>query len=109
MARKRAIIVDEDEDIVAYEHALGSGFVRVLVGFGTIMPDGSFLPAPEQNYENFLIQGSDYETLMAGTDTKPAGVFRKDDLWPFVNIGRQKAKEEHEAYINRIAPPKVKI
>lgn len=96
MGRKREVLVDQDEDIVAYEHHLPGQFVRVLVGFGTAMSDGSFVAADEQNYENFIVQGDAYVSLMAATDTKPQGVFRKDDLWKFVDIGRSSALAERE-------------
>lgn len=96
MGRKREVLVDQDEDIVAYEHHLPGQFVRVLVGFGAVMPDGSFVAADEQNYENFIVQGDAYDDLMAATDIKPQGVFRKDDLWKFVDIGRSNALAERE-------------
>ena len=97
MPRQRTVIVDQDEDIVSYEHHLAGKFVRVLVGFGTAMPDGSFIPSEDQNYENYIIQEPAYSALMAATDTKPAGVFRKDDLWQYIDIGRQKMIDERQA------------
>ncbi|NBQ68747.1 MAG: hypothetical protein EBU46_07915 [Nitrosomonadaceae bacterium] len=97
MARKRTVLVDQDEDIVAYEHHLPGKFVRVAIGFGTIMPDDSFVVAENQNYENFIIQDVAYDSLMAANDTKPEGVFRKNDLWIFVDIWRQKLIAERQA------------
>lgn len=97
MPRERTVIVDQDEDIVCYEHNLAGNFVRVLVGFGTAMPDGSFVPSENQNYENFIIQSPAYEDLMAATETKPAGVFRKNDLWKYIDIVRQKIISERQA------------
>lgn len=94
--RKREIILDQDEDIVAYEHNLSGGFVRALVGFGTKMPDGSFMPSDGQNYENIIIQGQDYVDLMAETETKPANVFRREDLWVYVDIARTNFLAERE-------------
>lgn len=96
MARKREVIVDQDEDIVSYEHNLVGKFVRVLLGFGLAMPDGSFAAAEGQNYENYIIQGAAYESLMAATDSKPLGVFRKEDLWTYVDIGRAGFLAERE-------------
>jgi|GEM_PF-1814763 len=96
MSRRREVILDQDEDIVAYEHHLPGRMVRVMVGFGTIMPDGEFKAAEEQNYENFIIQGVGYDNLMAPTETKPAGVFRKEDLWQFVDQGRANVVAERE-------------
>lgn len=40
---------------------------------------------------------------MAATDTKPAGVFRKEDLWKFVDIGRQNYIEERARKAEAIA------
>ena len=97
MPRERTVILDTDEDIVSYEHHLPGKFVRVLVGFGKAMPDGSFVPSENQNYENYIIQTPAYEDLMAATDTKPAGVFRKDDLWKYIDIGRDKIISERQA------------
>jgi len=101
MARVRAVIVDQDEDIVAYEHHLSGKFVRVLVGFGTAMPDGSFVSAENQNYESYMIQGVAYDSLIAASDAKPAGNFRKNDLWPFVDIGRAKMVEDRQKIAGR--------
>ena len=101
-ARKREVIVDQDEDIVAYEHHIPGKFVRVFVGFGTALPDGSFIAAENQNYEGVIIQGDEYENLMAATETKPAGVFRREDLWQFVDLGRAKVLEEQEKFKKKI-------
>lgn len=97
MPRLREQILDNYEDIVSYEHHIAGRFVRVLVGFGTALPDGGFLVAESQNYDNFIIQGDAYEDLMAAKGKKPAGVFRKDDLWQFVDVGRQKIMAERQA------------
>lgn len=99
MARTREVILDQDEDIVYYEHHLVGKFVRVAVGFGAAMPDGSFVAAESQNYEQFTIQDKAYDDLMAATDTKPAGVFRREDLWRYVDIGRAAAIAEREQMI----------
>lgn len=96
MARKREILVDQDEDIVAYEHHRGAKFVRVQVGMGSKLPDGTFIEAESQNYENFIIQGEVYELLMAESGSKPKGVFRVDDLWDYVDAGRHKVLAERE-------------
>lgn len=88
MGRKREVILDSDEDIVSYEHHISGKFVRLLIGYGLSNEDGSFTPSEGQNFESVVIQGLDYETLLAETDTKPAGVFRKEDLWDYVDIAR---------------------
>lgn len=108
MARTRELIVDQEEDIVAYEHHLPGRFVRVLVGFGMVMADGSFVVSENQNYENFIIQDVAYDALMAATDKKPAGVFRKEDLWQFVDIGRQNLINERARRVEEISAAEVK-
>jgi len=97
------------EDIISYECNYPGKFVKVLVGTGTTNSEGEFVPNSNQNYEYIIIENDNFQELMSAKGTKPQNVFRKEDLWVHVDIGRQKAKEEHEAYINRIAPPKVKI
>lgn len=96
MGRPRDVIVEDEEDIVCFEHHLAGSFVRVLIGFGATKADGSFAVAENQNYEGYVIQGKEYDSLMAATDTKPAGVFRKEDLWPFVDRGRQAVLAERQ-------------
>lgn len=102
MARKRQVLIDQDEDIVYYEHSLTGKFVRVLVGVGTKMPDNSFIAADNQNYENIIIQEHDYDNLMAANGDKPAGVFRKDDLWACVDLWRSNALLERAVMNNKI-------
>lgn len=99
MPRKREIIIDQDEDIVYYEHHLVGMFVRAAVGFGTSMPDGTFSAAENQNYEQVIIQDQAYAELMQATDTKPAGVFRKEDLWPFIDIARNQVISQRDSMI----------
>lgn len=90
MGRKRTVIVDQDEDIISYEHNLASGFVRVLVGIGTTLPDGNFMAADNQIYETIMIQDSDYNDLMSSKGDKPAKTFRRADLWQYVDSNRAK-------------------
>ncbi len=90
MGRKRQVIVNQDEDIVSYEHNIPGGFVRLLVGAGTTLPDGSFQVAESQTYETYIIQDADYVDLMAGKGDKPAKTFRRDDLWQYVDSERAK-------------------
>jgi hypothetical protein len=96
------------EDIVNIDHNLGN-FVRLMVGSG-IITNGKFELIPSQNLETIVIadipagivneDGSrtnitDYTELMSAYPTwspqKPAGVFRKDDLWHFVDLIRSRA------------------
>lgn len=90
MGRKRQVIVDQDEDIVSYEHNIPGGFVRVLVGAGTTLPDGSFQVAENQTYESYTIQDEEYTDLMTAKGNKPAKTFRRDDLWQYVDSNRAK-------------------
>lgn len=96
------------EDIISFEHNIEKSFVRVLVGKGTVI-DGTFTPLPSQTYEHILIcnfvkqvklptekilieEILDYTELMSANPswapTKPANVFRKDDLWHIIDIIR---------------------
>lgn len=102
MARKREVLIDEDEDIVYYEHSITGKFVRVMVGIGTKMADGSFVAADNQNFENVIIEGQNYDNLMSANGNKPLGVFRKDDLWDFVDIGRAKFLTERSQLKEKI-------
>ena len=97
MGRKRQIVVDQDEDIVSYEHNLVGKFVRVLVGVGTSMPDSSFIVSENQTFESYIIDGVEYDNLMSANGNKPVGVFRREDLWPSVDQQRTKIKEERES------------
>lgn len=90
MGRKRQVIVDQDEDIISYEHNLAGKFVKVLVGIGTTLPDGEFAVAESQTYEMYIIQDADYVDLMAGKGDKPAKTFRRNDLWQYVDSERAK-------------------
>lgn len=95
------------EDIVSFEHHIGS-WVRVLIGKGTVQ-DNLFIPNPNQVYEvvNILDKPGitqsmtdtvikepqlDYQELMSANPSwapnKPGGVFRKEDLWHFVDLIR---------------------
>jgi hypothetical protein len=78
------------EDISYYEHSIG-GNVKILVrkysiqnGITTVL-DSSDL---------YMIHGTDYEELMSAypswSPQKPAGVFRKEDLWHFVDLMRSR-------------------
>jgi hypothetical protein len=95
------------EDIVNIDHNLG-GFVRLMIGNGTVT-DGKFELLPSQNLETVVIADipggivnedgtrtdiTDYTELMSANPlwapTKPAGVFRKEDLWHFVDLIRSR-------------------
>lgn len=94
------------EDIVLVEHNY-NGLVKVLVGRGSSV-DNIFQVFPNQNLELYNITDDPganigeqvirpakmyYTELMSPNPVwapnKPAGVFRKDDLWHFVDLLRQ--------------------
>ena len=89
MARERTVILDADEDIISYEHHIYSKFIRILVGFGVRDADGKFTPSENQNYEQILITGAEYDNFMAGDKTRPPEQFRKEDLWQPVDFMRE--------------------
>lgn len=93
MPRKRQIIIDQDEDIISYEHNILGEFVRVTLGFGSIDTENGFIAADNQSFETHIIVGDDYHNLISANQEKPKGVFRKDDLWPFVDLLRTKFVE----------------
>lgn len=90
MGRKRQIVIDQDEDIVSYEHNLAGKFVRVSVGVGTALPDSSFIVSENQTFESYIIEGPEYENLML------SGVFSRNDLWPFVDSSRAEKQAERD-------------
>lgn len=87
--RARQVNFGSKEEIIEYTYH-SDGLVRCLVGHGEIGQDGRFVPTPSQNYEVYELTGAAFEQLMqANAKTgKPAGVFRKDDLWDFVDDAR---------------------
>jgi hypothetical protein len=84
------------EDIVLFEHKVNT-FVRILLGRGTVV-DGKFQVFPDQNYDVIMIVDGhislDYTELMSANPSwapnKPAGVFRQEDLWHFVDLIRSR-------------------
>jgi len=88
MARIRTVIVDQDEDIISYEHHIYGKHIRILVGFGARDVDGNFTPSADQNYEQIVIAGDEYDAFMAGKGDRPAGEFRRADLWDPVDLMR---------------------
>lgn len=87
--RVRQINFGSKEEIIEYTHHVG-GLVRCMVGHGEINETGQFIPTPAQNYEIYEITESSYAALMAADPVsgKPADVFRKDDLWPYIDAIR---------------------
>lgn len=105
MGRKRQVVLDQDEDIVSYEHNIVGKYVQVTLGTGSTLPDDSFVMSDNQNFEVQTIAGDDYQNLMAASPGKPAGVFRKGDLWEFVDSGRVKKAIERQTLIDIVTKP----
>lgn len=97
------------EDIIFFEHQVGA-WVRVLVGKGSDV-NGAFVPFANQTYETIMIADNpgvvqsmtglviredrlDYKELMSANPSwapnKPAGTFRKEDLWHFIDLIRSR-------------------
>jgi hypothetical protein len=78
------------EDITYYEHSIG-GNVKVLVRKYSIQ-DNIVTTLDTSNL--YMVHGTDYEELMSAnppwSPQKPAGVFRKEDLWHFVDLIRSR-------------------
>jgi hypothetical protein len=89
--RQRQISIGSKEDIIEYTYHSG-GVVRCLVGHGEVNVDGKFVPTPSQNYEVYEITAEAFDSLMNANATtgKPAGVFRKNDLWDYVDAARNR-------------------
>lgn len=87
MRERKVQVKTTKEEIISYEHHMIGKMVRAHVGIGDEAADGSFVEIPGQTYEPIDIRESRYAELMAevkdkdGNVVKPAGVFRKDDLW----------------------------
>lgn len=99
MRVKPVVQVEYYEDIISYECNYPGKFVKILVGTGTFSSDGEFVPNSNQNYEPIIVDYDNFQELMSATDTKPQNVFRKEDLWVYVDRDRQKIKEEYDKCI----------
>ena len=87
--REKIVTPTNFEDIISYECNYPGKFVKILIGSGTKdSTTGNFIPAPEQGYEYIVLQNEDFDNLMKASGEKPAGVFRKEDLWPYVDYLR---------------------
>lgn len=89
------------EEIQSIEHVRGA-HVRVVLGVGSVkrlpVSIGSdettdvFVFDDHQQFKQVMIAGADYCELIserpAWAPNKPAGEFRKDDLWHFVDLIR---------------------
>ncbi len=101
MARQLEIVLADSEDIVYYECNLMTGIVKVLVGIGTTDKDGKFIAQNEQTLQSYTITSDKFDALMAAKENKPAGVFRKEDLWvPVDEIRIEKVQIADEISLN---------
>lgn len=89
MSRKKVISYAQDEDIISYTHNLINKFVQIYIATGTQSIE-RFIPISSQMYETITIQGHLYEELMASKGNKPKDVFRKEDLWEYIDTIRLK-------------------
>lgn len=97
MPRERTVILDSDEDIISFEHHIYDRFIRILVGFGVRDSAGNFTPSPNQNYEQIVIAGKEYEDFMKASGDRPANQFRKEDLWQPVDYMRAEVLAQRTA------------
>lgn len=89
MAREKTFFIGNEEDIAEYYHSVITGVVKVSVGVG-ITEEGEFKFLQPQNFEVYEIAGDMYDQLLSADQEKgkPAGTFRKTDLWPFIDTIR---------------------
>lgn len=107
MARDLSTILADKEDIISYECNFVSKIINILIGIGNIDKNGVFIPQPNQTYRTYSIIGAEFDTLMEETSTKPAGVFRKEDLWEPVD--RKNAELQDVLFVGiEELPPDVK-
>lgn len=89
MRQKPVRVSGTQEDIVRYEVDLLNNVVRVFLAHGD--PDKNdpdkFVVTPSQTWEVIEISTQDYEDLLKEKPeiNKPAGNFRKNDLWEFID------------------------
>jgi len=78
--KRPAIKIGADEEIIAYEHHIGS-HVELLAAHGD--------KSSNELTKFILIASQDHQELMdEHLKNKPKGQFRKDDLWKFVDHAR---------------------
>lgn len=109
MARERTVILDKDEDIISFEHHIYDRFIRILVGFGVRDADGNFTPSPNQNYEQIVIAGVEYDEFMKGSVERPANQFRKEDLWQPVDYMRDQVIAQRTAQVEQAPAEEIPV
>lgn len=95
MRKRPQKIMSVDEEIISYEHVIGSS-VRVVIAYGTTDDNGVFIPDEGQNYEVRYFHGNEYDEVMAedAASGKPSNQFRKDDLWKHIDKDRNKKRPQ---------------
>lgn len=78
------------EEIRSLEELPAIGAVQVMVG----LIDGAGAFIQPQNFTTYVIEGANYRALVgepaAWAPDKPAGTYRNEDLWHFVDLLRAK-------------------
>ena len=97
MRERKIKVQTSKEEIVSYEHHILAKLVRVHIAIGDADAEGRFVEITGQSYEPVDIRDNRYQELMAevkkdGKVVKPAGVFRKDDLWAQIDKLRHARK-----------------
>jgi len=75
------------EDIHAYTWNTATKTVAIAIG-AKDKDTGEFVP--NQTFDTIIISGKLYDALLSANGNglvpgKPAGTFRKEDLWPFID------------------------
>lgn len=78
------------EEIVAYSYIKGE-IVQARTAIGRNI-DGQFVADNQFPLQEFDIQGQELDLLLSENNEtgKPAGVFRPDDLWAFIDANRSR-------------------
>lgn len=95
----REIIIPAKEEVIyieeihAYTHVKSQSIITIAVGLCD--SNGDFIE--DQDYETLALKGQDYIDMLSengGPESpspgKPAGTFRKDDMWYFIDLIRSR-------------------
>ena len=89
MRKKPVQKTGTQEEIVRYEVDLINNIVRAFLAHGDMDKDdpNKFVITPIQNWEVVEISGENHTDLLKENPDigKPAGNFRKDDLWALID------------------------
>lgn len=104
MAREKTFFIGNEEDIAEYYHSVITGVVKVSVGIG-ITEEGEFKFFQPQNFEVYEITSELYNQLLSADSEKgkPAGTFRKTDLWEYIDIIRNNSTREKVSQVDKLA------